>query len=116
MAAKIVRLSKRVEPTGCIVEKFSLAESKKILNVDGAKYTDEEVILIRDFLHQFAEINYLYYLEWKQKQVTEQIENNPVPIKNDIEQTETKIIQLNTNTDDKTQSNSLCTSEYGRTG
>ena len=100
--AKVVRISKRLVPTGSIVEKFSLVECKKILNVDGAKYTDEEVILINDFLHQFAEINYLYYLEWKQNQV--------------IEETATTIIQLKTNTDDKTQSNSLCESEYGRTG
>ena len=102
MAAKVISINKRVQPTGCIVEKFSLVECKKILNGDGIEYTDEEeVIMVRDFLHQLAEINYLYYLEWKQKQ------------------NETKIIDINENANneernDETQSDIVCSSEYRR--
>ena len=101
MAAKVISINKRIQPTGCIVENFSLVECKKILNADGIEYNDEEVIIVRDFLHQLAEINYLYYLEWKQKQ------------------NETKIIDINENTsneerNDETQSDIVCSSEYRR--
>ncbi len=36
--------------------KLSLAKCKKILNVDGLCYTDEEVIKIRDWLYHMANI------------------------------------------------------------
>ena len=38
------------------MEKISLAECKKILNTDGLFYSDEEIIEIRDFLYQLADI------------------------------------------------------------
>ena len=36
--------------------KLSLSECKKILNTDGLCYTDEEVLKIRDWLYQMADI------------------------------------------------------------
>ena len=36
--------------------KLSLAKCKKILNVDGFCYTDEEVIKIRDWLYHMVDI------------------------------------------------------------
>ena len=36
--------------------KLSLIECKKILNTDGLCYTDEEVLKIRDWLYQMADI------------------------------------------------------------
>jgi hypothetical protein len=37
-------------------KKLSLIECKKILNTDGLCYTDEEVLKIRDWLYQMADI------------------------------------------------------------
>lgn len=37
-------------------KKLSLIECKKILNTDGLNYTDEEVLKIRDWLYQMADI------------------------------------------------------------
>ncbi len=37
-------------------KKLSLVECKKILNTDGLNYTDEEVLKIRDWLYQMADI------------------------------------------------------------
>ncbi len=36
--------------------KLSLLECKKILNVDGIFYTDEEIIELRDWLYHLSEI------------------------------------------------------------
>lgn len=36
--------------------KLSLAECRKTLNVNGLYYTDDEVILIRDWLYHMADI------------------------------------------------------------
>ena len=98
MAAKIISLKKKTEPTGCIVERISVAECREILNREGIVYTDEEIIVVRDFIHQLAEINYLYYLGWKQHQ------------------NETKVIDINTTNEHETQSHTLHPGEYRRTG
>lgn len=98
MSAKVISLNKKPAPSGCIVEKLSLAECKEILNKEGIIYTDEEIIVVRDFIHQLAEINYLYYLEWKQQQ------------------NETKIIDINASNEHETQSHTLHPGEYRRTG
>ncbi len=115
MKAKVVSIKKNkpVLPTGCTVEKVSFKECKKLLNADDIRYTDEEVHLIRDYVHLLAEINYLYYLE-------NQKEKNEIN-KIDEEEQETKIININnshnikTNTEYETQSHTLRTSEYRRT-
>ena len=39
-----------------IIKMLNLKECKKILNTEGNEYTDEEVILIRDWLYRFAEM------------------------------------------------------------
>jgi hypothetical protein len=43
---------------GSIAEnkKLSLTECKRILNTDGLFYTDEEIIVLRDFLYNWADI------------------------------------------------------------
>lgn len=44
------------------VEKISLSKCKSVLESDGSKYTDEEVIQIRDYLYMLAEIEHEVYL------------------------------------------------------
>lgn len=52
-------------------EKLSLEHCKKVLNQDGLNFTDEEVILIRDYLYAMAEIDFLYFTEEVLKKETE---------------------------------------------
>lgn len=75
-------------------EKLSLEHCQKVLNQDGLNYTDEEVILIRDYLYAMAEIDYLYFTEEVLKKKT--------------------LIQNQTS--DETESDSLHSGEYRRTG
>lgn len=109
--AKVVRISKDLgndTVTNIGIEGFSLQDCKAILNTDGEHYTDDEVLFLRDTLYKLAKINYAHFIELKQQQNTERTENK-------TEQTETKIIQLKTNTNDETQSHPLYKSEYRRT-
>lgn len=39
-------------------DRISVGKCKKILNVDGQNYTDEQVLLIRDFLYSLAVVDY----------------------------------------------------------
>lgn len=48
-------------------EKISLTECKRILNKDGKKYTDEEIILIRNWMYHVAEFT-LAFVESKSKE------------------------------------------------
>ena len=48
-----------------VVEKISLSKCKSVLESDGSKYTDEEVLQIRDFLYMLAELDYKVYLKQK---------------------------------------------------
>ncbi len=96
MAAKFIKLSKKVEPTGCIVEKIPLAICREILNADGNNFSDEEIIIARDFLYQMAEINHLCFINYKQTI------------------TETKIIEIDKYLNNETQSNLIPSSKYGR--
>ncbi len=43
--------------------KLPLKHCKKILNSNGRNYTDEQIILIRDFLYAMATLDYLYFTE-----------------------------------------------------
>lgn len=43
-------------------EKLSLAECRKLLNVNGVNYTDEEILKIRNWMYRFTEIS-LSFLE-----------------------------------------------------
>ncbi len=42
-------------------DKLSLEECKKTLNVDGDNFTDEQIILIRDWLYHMADIAIMDY-------------------------------------------------------
>ena len=57
-------------------EKLSLDQCKKILKRDGLNFTDEEVIIIRDFLYALATIDYLFYKEYLSKNHINQNQNN----------------------------------------
>jgi hypothetical protein len=96
MAAKVIKLNKKIEPTGCIIEKIPLAICRGILNADGNNFSDEEIIIARDFLYQMAEINHLCFINYKQAI------------------TETKIIEIDKYINNETKSNPIFTSEYGR--
>jgi hypothetical protein len=96
MAAKIIKLSKKVEPTGCIIERIPLAICREILNAAGNNFSDEEIIIARDFLYQMAELNHLCFINYKQAL------------------TETKIIVIDKYIDNETKSNIISSSEYGR--
>ena len=45
--------------------KLSIAHCQKVLSKDGIKYTDEEVMIIRDFLYQMAWLDYNIYTNEK---------------------------------------------------
>lgn len=52
-------------------KRLSLTTCKKILNKDGLNYTDEEIILIRDWLYHMAEIA-IDVLDEKETKILEQ--------------------------------------------
>jgi hypothetical protein len=96
MAAKIIKLSKKVEPTGCIIERIPLAICREILNAAGNNFSDEEIIIARDFLYQMAELNHLCFINYKQAL------------------NETKIIEIDKYLNNETQSNSIPASKHRR--
>lgn len=51
------------------VEKISLSKCKAVLESDGSKYTNEEVLEIREFLYMLAELDYQVYLKQKTREV-----------------------------------------------
>lgn len=51
------------------VEKISLSKCKSILESDGSKYSDEEVLQIRDYLYMLAELDYEVYLKQKKREL-----------------------------------------------
>lgn len=74
-----------------------LEQCRAIMNKHGLEYTDEELLTMRAFMYQLAEIMTAYYDRKKAN--------------------EAKVITLNKdNDDDKTESISLRPGEYGRTG
>ena len=52
MKAKIIALNKNHENSG----KMDLETCKRLININGNKYTEEEILKIRDILYQLAEI------------------------------------------------------------
>jgi hypothetical protein len=54
-------------------EKLSIAECRKILNVNGIKYSDEEIKTIRDWIYFYAELT-LDFLEGKSPEDINEIE------------------------------------------
>lgn len=51
------------------VEKISLSKCKSVLEGDGSKYTNEEVLEIREFLYMLAELDYQVYLKQRQREL-----------------------------------------------
>ena len=45
-------------------DRIPLAKCKKILNADGHTYSDEEVLLIRDFLYPLAQVDFEMNQKW----------------------------------------------------
>jgi hypothetical protein len=65
-------------------EKMSLAQCKKGLESDGSVYTDEQVILIRDFLYRMAEWDYALYLKLKTREEEFEKEKQNKPRQDDL--------------------------------
>ena len=57
-------------------EKLSLAHCKKVLEQNGNKYTEEQVIRIREFLYVMATIDYMFFTEQYLKKLNQQNQNN----------------------------------------
>ena len=81
-------------------EKISNAEITADFEAEGEMFDDSEIEKIRGFLYLLAQISYEQYN--RNKQVSET--------------TNGKIININSNSDESTKSNTLYPCEYGRTG
>lgn len=92
MKAKIHPLKNQTE-----TDRLDLAACKEILNANGNNYTDEEILRIRDYLYQLAEIQCRHFKQWQ----TEQSDN---------------VVPINTTTDETEESIPLYPGEYRRTG
>ena len=57
-------------------DRIPIAKCKKILNVDGFNYTDEEVLLIRDFLYSLAVVDYYVNEKMSQEEKLKEQKNN----------------------------------------
>lgn len=75
---------------------LSLEASKAILNQHGITYTDEEILIIREFMYRVAEITAAYYQRLKEN--------------------DSKIITLTQNNQDETQSIPIRSGKYRRAG
>jgi hypothetical protein len=76
---------------------LTLDQSKEILNRNGIAYTDEEISIIREFMHRVTEITTAYYQRLKDKKAQ-------IPTITPIEN------------HDQTESIPLHSRKYGRTG
>lgn len=77
--------------------KLDLETCKRILNAEGQEYSDQEIIRIRDYLYQLAEIECRYFKQWQNEQ-------------ND------NVIPINANNDERKESIPLYPGKYRRTG
>ena len=75
---------------------LSIEASKSILNQHGITYTDEEILIIREFMYQVAEITAVYYQRLKEN--------------------DSKVITLTQTDKDETKSIPICSGEYRRAG
>jgi hypothetical protein len=57
-------------------EKMSLIKCRLILEKDGSRYSDEEVLEIREFLYMLAELDYEVYLSRKVKEKNQKDRND----------------------------------------
>ena len=88
MPGKVINLLKEND------NKLSIEICKKILNVNGNAYSDEQIVRIRDFLYELAEIECRHFKDWQSN----------------------KIITLNRNYYETTESHPIHSGEYRRTG
>ena len=93
MKAKIIPINNNYEDSS----KMDLETCKRFININGNKYTDAEILKIRDFLYQLAEIECRYFKQWQ----IEQHEN---------------VKPINVINDERKESVPLYPSEYRRTG
>ena len=92
MKAKIHPLKNQIE-----TDRLDLATCKEILNANGTNYTDEEILRIRDYLYQLAEIQCRHFKQWQ----VEQFDN---------------VIPIIRNENEREESIPLYPGEYRRTG
>jgi len=78
-------------------EKLTVAFCKKVLNQNGNDYSDEEILRIRDYLYQLAEIEARNFNQWRSEKAA-------------------KIINLKSDNHETAKSYSLHPCEYRRTG
>ena len=77
--------------------KLDLETCKRILNAEEHEYSDKEIIQIRDYLSQLAEVECRYFKQWQAEQ-------------ND------NVIPINTNKHEPEKSIPLYPGKYRRTG
>ena len=93
MKTKIIPLKAKPEKN----TKLDLDTCKRILNAGENAYTDHEIIRIRDYLYQLAEIECRYFKQWQNEQ-------------ND------NVIPINANINERKESIPLYPGKYRRTG
>lgn len=52
-------------------EKFSIKKCREILKSDSEKFTDEEIVKIRDFFFELAEIDYKNFIKIRSRKENE---------------------------------------------
>ena len=61
-----------------VVEKISLSKCKSVLEKDGSKYSNEEILEIREFLYKMADLDYEVFLKQKiRDKESEEAEQKP---------------------------------------
>ena len=93
MKTRIIPLKAKPEEN----TKLDLDTCKRILNAGENAYSDQEIIRIRDYLYQLAEIECRYFKQWQ----TEQNDN---------------VTPINAKTNERKESVPLYPGEYRRTG
>ena len=93
MKTKVIPFKKQADTN----VQLDLETCKRILNVEENEYSDEEIIRIRDYLYQLAEIECRYFKQWQAEQ-------------ND------NVIPINANNNERKESIPLYPGEYRRTG
>ena len=93
MKTKVIPFKKKPDTN----VKLDLDTCKCILNAGKNEYSDQEIIRIRDYLYQLAEIECRYFKQWQAEQ-------------ND------NVIPINANNNERKESIPLYSGEYRRTG
>jgi hypothetical protein len=78
-------------------ERLDIAICRKVLNQNGNNYSDEQIITIRDYLYQLAEIEMRNFKNWQETE-------------------RTKIININHTDYETTESHPLYQGKYRRAG